>query len=136
MSDPSLAVQKALYERLKSNSALQALVGARIYDRVPANVVFPYVELGHFQAQVRDYSCLKVTLIDADIRVWSRAVGQVEVKDIASAISAALHRANFALQDPHALVHCLHRDTNYALDADGLSESASLGFDIATETPV
>jgi hypothetical protein len=130
MSDPSLAMQKAVVARLKATAGVTALVGQRIYDRVPQDATFPYVEIGDFQS-VDDSAppCVDGCEVFIEIQVWSRAVGQVEAKQIASAVRAALNNHTPTLDDPHAAVGPIeHRDTRSVGAGDGLTTRMIVNF--------
>jgi len=135
MSDPSLAVQKAVVARLKAFSGLTAIVDQRIYDRVPEAVTFPFVQLGYFQTIDGSADCVDASEIFIDIQVWSRAVGQVETKQIASQVRSALHEWAPVLDDPYAAVgNVEHENTRLFGDGDGLTTRAVVSFKLQAET--
>lgn len=70
---------------------LQALIGQRIYDRVPKNGQFPYVTIGIAQG-INQTACDCVTDWEAiaEVHVWSREVGFPEAKMIGKACDDAL----------------------------------------------
>ncbi len=93
--DPAEAFQRATFAALSSSPALQALIGTRVYDRVEADPVtgeptFPFVTVS--DAQVIDASAegLEGSEVYQDVHVWSRAVGQVEAKQIADGVRDAM----------------------------------------------
>ncbi len=93
--DPAEAFQRATFAALSSSQALQALIGTRVYDRVEADPVtgeptFPFVTVS--DAQVIDASAegLEGSEVYQDVHVWSRAVGQVEAKQIADGVRDAM----------------------------------------------
>ena len=54
MSAPSLvALQDAVHAALAASAEMQALIGnpVRLYDHVPEDAAFPYVELGEVSAR-------------------------------------------------------------------------------------
>lgn len=77
---------------LGNHPPLQALIGQRIYDRVPPNngAQFPYVTIGIAQGIDQTIQCLVVWEVIAEVHVWSRAVGFPEGKSIAIACDDAL----------------------------------------------
>lgn len=125
MSDASLALQGAINVRLR---AQVAAVEERVFDRVPADVAFPYVELGEFQTLDDGAQCHDGQELFAALHVWSRAVGQVEAKQIAGAIRGALHEAELDLGDAFEFIEIAHQDTRYLKDEDGLTSHAVLTF--------
>lgn len=125
MSDPSLALQKAVVAALRADVTA---VSGRVYDHVPADATAPYIAVGDWQTLDASVECVDSTEIIADLHVWSRgAVGQVEAKEIASAVRASLHGADLTLDD-FALVEILHRDTRMLRDPDGISTHAVVTF--------
>lgn len=125
MSDPSLALQGAVNVKLRADIAG---VGARVLDRAPADVAFPYIELGEFQTIDDSAACIDSAEVFATIHVWSRAVGQVEVKTLASLIRASLHHAELSLGAAFQFLEIAHQDTRYLKDPDGLTSHAVLTF--------
>ncbi len=125
MGDPSLALQKAINLRLRSDIAA---VDSRVFDRVPADVAFPYIELGGFEtlddgAQFHDGMEVYATL-----HAWSRAIGQVEVKTIAGAVRGTLREAELDLGPDWQFLEIAHQDTRYLKDPDGVTSHAVLTF--------
>jgi hypothetical protein len=89
MSEPSTAVQAAIYTALSGDSTLKALTGgqARVFDTVPPNTPFPYLTIGEDQSLDEGSICeLDIFEYFATIHVWSRSanVGRVEAKTIAA----------------------------------------------------
>lgn len=97
--DPSLAIQAAMIAAMRGASAVSALVGARVYDRAPQEVAFPYVSLGPmFSNPTLETISGEGWEMTAQIDVWSRAPnGRVEAEQIAVAVGDALHDAALAI---------------------------------------
>jgi hypothetical protein len=120
MNDPSLAVQKGVFD------ALTAALGdtAKVYDRVPlkAGAVaaeFPYVHIGEDQVVPDTDQCHDAFSVFVTIHVWSRAVGKVEAKGIMAACLSAL-----ALNLPLAGFQAITWDVtniHHMTDTDGLT---------------
>lgn len=125
MADASLALQGAINLRLRAEIAA---VGERVFDRVPADVAFPYIELGEFQTLDDGAQCHDAQELFATLHVWSRAVGQVEAKTIAGAVRGALHEAELDLGVAFQFLEIAHQDTRYLKDPDGLTSHAVLTF--------
>src|SRR5690606_2536851 len=88
MKNGTAALQKALYEALKSDTDLiETLGGERVYDQVPPRTAFPYITLG--ETLSRDWS----TASEAggehflNIQIWAREAGRKRVLDIAGLIA-------------------------------------------------
>lgn len=85
MSDPSVALQAAIYQRLASQ------LSCPVYDAVPEGAALPYVTLDYEVSDNRDYLRQRKDQRWAYLAVWSDYQGQKEVKEIMAAIDAALH---------------------------------------------
>ena len=125
--DAELALQQAIYAHLTGDATLAALLDGRIYDDVPGEAVFPYVALG--AARSRDWSSgdsagAEVTCM---LVVYSRANGRRETKEIAGAVTAALHEAGLVLTD-HALVSLRFFDSDIVRERDGITWRQEMRF--------
>lgn len=91
-------LQVAITAALKANSAVAALVGTRVYDRVPQAVTFPYVEVTQDIGEPFDAIGLDGWEQLMRLDVWSRTGGRsVEATQIAAATYAALHNVSLTL---------------------------------------
>lgn len=127
MSDPSLEMQGAVFAALQADAAVSALVAGRVYDRVPETATFPYIQIGSFQTLDDGADCIDATEVFATIHAWSRSVGQVEAKRIASAVRAALHDKPLALT-AYRMVDVRHRSSVITADPDGESTHGVITF--------
>lgn len=85
MSDPSLALQQALYQRLSAELSVP------VYDAVPQEAVCPYVVLdAEVATNASPISGRKRDHRYVYLSVWSNYAGQAEVKRINAEIAAAL----------------------------------------------
>lgn len=134
MADPSLELQGAIVVRLKNVSAVQALIGQRIYDPVPPSATFPYVSLGPDDLISDDADCITGFEITVQIDCWSRSLGFKEVKQVGDAVREALHGYDFTL-GVNASVLFEHRITRNMRDNDGLTQHAAMTFTGFVEKP-
>jgi phytoene dehydrogenase-like protein len=135
MSDPSLAMQKAIVARLKSHSGLSALISQRVYDRAPQDAVYPFVQVGYFQTVDDGAACVDGTEIFIELQVWSRSVGQVEAKSIASQVRSALREWLPTLDDPFvAIGNIEHENTRFFGDGDGITTRSVVNFKALCES--
>lgn len=134
MTAVSLELQGAIIARLKAYAPLTAIVGQRIYDNVPANAMTPYVSLGPEQVVSDDADCITGFEVTNQIDAWSEAVGLPEVKKIAEAVRAALHRYDLPLSD-NALVSIEHRQTRFLRDPSSATNHAAIDFTSFVEQP-
>lgn len=123
MSDPSLALQKAV------NTALRAanVCGGRVYDRVPGGAAFPYCTIGEDQMVDNSNSCWDATEAFVTVHVWSRGVGHVEAKAEAAKVRDALN-TELALDAPFKACLGEYQGTRYPPSPEGLSTHAVLTF--------
>ena len=127
MSDPGLALQKALFDKLSANLTVP------VFDAIPAGTPYPYVTLDYEAAgnsspisgRKRDTRMFYLT-------VWSIYKGQAEVKRINSEISAALDEIKLPLSTGNAVsVRVIRTETTR--DADGVTFMGSVTLRIITQ---
>lgn len=126
MTDPSLALQEAIFARL------QAEVSCPIYDGAPLNAEMPYVSIDRevsvnnspISGRKRDTRLLYLS-------VWSDAVGQAEVKLINGEVIAALDERPLLLEVGRAVsVRVIQSDAQR--DADGVTYQGSITVRVIT----
>lgn len=133
MSSPGLELQKAIYQKLKADPPLVALLGgAKVYDDAPQRSEFPYVTFG--QSTVRDWSTGSdkghehiVTL-----HVWSRVAGRRQVHAIIGAIEVALHEQAL-LMNGFRLVNLRHENSYARREPDGETYHGTVRYRAVTE---
>ena len=133
MASAGLELQKAIYQRLKSDAALVSLLGgAKIYDDAPQRTEFPYVTFG--RSSLRDWSTGTeggnehvVTL-----HVWSRTAGRKQVHEIMGAIEGLLHDQALALSG-WRLVNMRHENSDARRDPDGETYHGTVRYRAVTE---
>lgn len=134
MTAPALELQGAIIAALKADASVDALVGDRIYDRVPVNASFPYVSWG-IPDQVDDSNdCSDIVEVNVTLHVWSRDYGSVKATQIAGAIRDALHDADLSLTD-NALIYIIHRNTAAGPSEDGITTHLMVMFRAEVQTP-
>jgi Protein of unknown function (DUF3168) len=93
MTYPAEALQRAMFEKITNDTGLKSVMGgtARAFDRVPVSPAFPYITIPAGQFTDDGDTC-ETNRYEAfvDLQVWSRAVGNVEAKQIAGALRAAI----------------------------------------------
>lgn len=127
MSDPSLALQAALYQRLT-----EALT-VPVFDSVPAGTPYPYVTLDYevsdndspISGRKRDNRLFYLS-------VWSDYLGQAEVKRINSSIAEALDEQPLAISTGHVVsIRVIRAETNR--EPDGKTFMGSVTLRIITQ---
>jgi len=95
---PSAALQAAVYQHLLADVGVSALVGAAVYDALPAGSLPPtYVTLGPEEVRDRSDSTAIGALIRFTVTVTTSAAGFGAAKSIAAAITDALQGADLTL---------------------------------------
>lgn len=126
---PHAEILQAVVARLRA----QNVAGQRVYDRAPANVPFPHVEVGEMQTVRDDASCLPhrgETFVT--IHVWSRPgqgpagaapglPGSVQGKQLIGQVTEALHE--HALNLPGWIVsRCAVEGVRDFIEPDGVTQ--------------
>lgn len=95
LTDPLEALQRAMYATLSGDAALQALAtgGVKVFDRV-SDDSFPYIVIGEDVSSPDDMDCETWSEIFSTVRVYSRAVGKIEAKQIAGRVRYLLDASN------------------------------------------
>jgi hypothetical protein len=142
--DASFELIRAALDTLRASPAVTALVGQRLYDRVPEkqdgtpNVAFPYVSLGPSTSIPRDYDCLFGEEITIQFDAWTNgpgeAFGSVQCRKICDAVKRALHEAELTLQD-NALVTLNWEMTRVLDDPNPAIAHGVIQFTAVVETP-
>lgn len=92
------ALQRAVYQHLAADAAVQALADGAIYDAVPpGSLPSLYVSLGPEEARDRSDKTGQGAEHDFTVSVVSDAAGFQTAKDLAAAVSEALVGADLAL---------------------------------------
>ncbi|WP_109514765.1 DUF3168 domain-containing protein [Pseudomonas ovata] len=128
MSDPSLALQKALYERLTVD------LSCPVFDAVPDGMPYPYVTLD------REFSSNSTPISGKNrqtrlfyLSVWSQYHGQAEVKRIMAEISGALNEKRLPLESGLAVSVRVTR-TEATREPDGKTYMGSVTLRIITQS--
>lgn len=127
MSDHHWNLQKAVHGALTAAS----VAGGRVYDDVPADPIFPYVQIGAALPIVDgvlpgDDGIAEILTL----HVWSRHRGQKEVKQIASAIYDTLHQTALTVTGRASAIAWLRRLGPIMLDPDGLTRHGVVEVEI------
>lgn len=132
MHDPSHPLQVALVARL---TAAVPLVDGRVYDRIPANAVFPYIEIGHSQAVPDDAPCVNAVTCYVTLHVWSRVVGAVEARKISDQVTRALSgwEPEFPAETALAYAGSSVNSAQTMADPDGISTHSVITFECDIE---
>ena len=61
MADPDLEFQGAIVTAFKADAGVTALVGQRVYDSFPPDVIFPYISIGPSDELQIDAECISAS---------------------------------------------------------------------------
>lgn len=126
MADPSLALQEAIFARLKAE------VSCPIYDGAGINTPKPYVSIDReVSANSSPISGRKRETRLVYLSVWSDAVGQAEVKRINGEVIAALDERRLPLEVGRA-VSVRVEQADSQRDADGITYQGSITVRVIT----
>jgi len=126
MADPSLALQEAIFARLKAE------VSCPIYDGAPLNAEMPYVSIDReVSVNASPISGRKREMRLVYLSVWSDAVGQAEVKRINGEIIVALDERRLPLEVGRA-VSVRVEQADAQRDADGITYQGSITVRVIT----
>lgn len=130
----SAQLQKTIFDALRSDPAVSAQIGARVYDRVPDSPSFPYVSFGPYDFVSDDAECIIAGEHTIQIDVWSRAVGRVQAKQITDAVRRALHGHEAEMGD-YGLVETRADFARVIGDPDGLTSHGIVTVTALIEEP-
>jgi len=126
MPDPSLALQEAIFTRLKGE------VSCPIYDGADINTPMPYVSIDReISTNSSPVSGRKRETRLFYLSVWSDAVGQAEVKRINGEVIAALDERPLPLAVGRVVSIRLEQ-ADAQRDADGITYQGALTFRVIT----
>lgn len=129
--DALLEAQEAIYDVLVADSGVGALVDNRIYDSVPPDPTYPFVNVGEGDAVEADDKTKDGALQTATVHIWSRKDGFKEVKQIMGAVHTALHRIDLTV-DGAEVGWIRWTSANWLKDPDGRTRHGIQNFEILT----
>jgi len=121
-------LKAAIIAWLAADSAISAIVGAKIFDRVKAGRKMPYVNYGAVDVRPADGTCLRAFDVNITLHGWSVEPNADEANSIADAVTDALHQAPVTLPMPFILSSIEHRLNRVFTDPDGLTTHAVMEF--------
>lgn len=127
MTIGQFALQEKIYTALNSDSNLTSTQGAAVYDEVPENSAFPYVQIG--AESTADFSTKDLTGSEVTINldVWSQYKGSKEVKDLMDRVHTLLHDSNLTVTG-HNLVNLRFEFGDVLRDPDGITRHGVMRF--------
>lgn len=128
MSTVLVDIQQAVYTLLNADATLTATLGASIYDNVPDNSDYPYVQVG--DDQIDDWSSHTFDGFEGRITIhtWTQGRGRKTCKQIQDRIYTLLHEADLSISDQKT-VSLRTGLTTTILDPDGRTYHGVSQFD-------
>ena len=133
---PLNALFAAIIPILKSDAAMQALIGQRVYDAAPKGASYPYVSLGAAWESQDDADCIPSLEIGFRLDVWSapeQSTGSPEMRRITHRVRTLLHEVDLDLFEG-ALAMLAHRRTDVMRDPATKIAHAAIEFTAVIET--
>ena len=130
----STELQRLVFERLKAAPAVAALIGSRAYDKVPENVVFPFISFGAHDFVPDDADCIFSGEHTFILDIWSRKAGRVEAKQIVDEVRRAF-RGYYADMGDYGLVQMDIDFADVIMDGDGLTAHGRIQIRALIEEP-
>ena len=127
MTIGQFALQEKIYTTLNSDSNLTSTQGAAVYDEVPENSAFPYVQIGG--ESTADFSTKDLTGSEVTINldVWSQYKGSKEVKNLMDRVHTLLHDSSLTVTG-HNLVNLRFEFGDVLRDPDGITRHGVMRF--------
>jgi Protein of unknown function (DUF3168) len=119
MTEPSLALQKAIRARLIAAPDVIALVSAdAIFDRSARPEIYPCINIGDGYSDYADrFESFHDTTF-SDLHIWTEEAGTTGAKTIAGAIRKALQDGPWAVDD-HLCINLTVARARFLRDPDG-----------------
>ncbi len=135
MIDPSLPLQKAMFDALSQDAALAVLFGVkpRVFDHVPLDDAgkikgpFPFIRIGNIHIVSDADPCHDPCTAYPDVDVWSRKPGKVEAKAIMARVCAILDTA-LTVEGFRTIGHHVDNGPRHLDGGDGLSSHSVATF--------
>lgn len=129
MTDPAFALEKAALATLKAATSIRALAGNRVFDVVPFEAGFPYIEMGDSQIVPDPADGFeRSTEVYLTIHAWSRKPGRPQARKLCGAIVDALDGTDLNLGSDLELALIRYDGTRYLQDGDGLTSHGVVAF--------
>lgn len=119
-------LQKALFQRFTNDAALSSKVGGRIYDAVPENTPYPYVNIGEPTNRPFDTKSSFGENIVLSIHCWSAYQGKKEAFEILNLILQSLSGPPLQIGGGFKLQDFKREQMNVIIDIDGKTKHGIL----------
>ena len=92
-----LLLQTKIYDTIRNDADISAVVGTRVYDNVPTNPTYPFVtigDIGSVDFGSHTHSGFECTAI---VHVWARVQGRKTVQQVMNDIYNVLHEVDLGI---------------------------------------
>ena len=127
MSINQFALQTAVFSKLSTDSNLTSVLKAKVFDDIPENTDYPYVQLGEDTAI--DYSAKDQTgsEVSVNVDVWSRYRGSLEAKNIMDRVHTLLHDSSLSVTGSN-FINMRFEFSDIIRDPDGITRHGVMRF--------
>ena len=127
MTTGAFALQERLFTTLNSDNTLTSTLGAAVYDEVPENSSYPYVNIGADAQNEYDTKDLNGSDVTINIDVWSQYKGSKEAKNIMDRVHTLLHDTSLTVTGFN-LVNLRFQSSGVLRDPDGITRHGVMRF--------
>ncbi len=129
----SAEFQKLVFDTLQADAGVGALVGDRIYDRMPRSGEYPCITFGPSDVVPEDSECITGRIETLQLDCWAQSQGRLwPAREIADAVKSALHEADLSLV-VNALVRISVQSVRVFADPDGVTAHAVVSVEADIE---
>jgi hypothetical protein len=127
MSIYQFALQTAVFAKLSTDNTLTVTLDAKVFDDIPEETAYPYVQLGEDTAT--DYSTKDSigSEVSVNIDVWSRYRGSLEVKNIMDRVHTLLHDSSLSVTGSN-FINMRFEFSDIIRDPDGITRHGVMRF--------
>mgnify|MGYP003639776546 FL=1 len=127
MSINQFALQTAVFSKLSTDSNLTSVLKAKVFDDIPENTDYPYVQLGEDTAI--DYGTKDQTgsEVSVNVDVWSRYRGSLEAKNIMDRVHTLLHDSSLSVTGSN-FINMRFEFSDIIRDPDGITRHGVMRF--------
>lgn len=127
MTIGQFSLQQAVYTALSSDNTLTSSLGAGVFDDVPQDSGYPYVQIGEdvsLDYSTKDSVGSEVTL---NLHVWSQGHGAKETKQIMDRVHTLLHDVSLSVTG-YNFINGRFEFSDVLRDPDGITRHGVMRF--------
>ena len=127
MSINQFALQTAIYTKLSTDNNLTSTLGASVFDDIPEETPYPYVQLGEDTAidySTKDQTGSEVTV---NVDIWSRYRGSLQAKNIMDRVHTLLHDSSLSVTGSN-FINMRFEFSDIIRDPDGITRHGVMRF--------